>query len=348
MSKEVYLLKGGKATALQNTSYKKEKELQKIIETNPNLLLRESDVDAGNELFLVRRELPLPGTLLETTDLRLDHFMVDKFGVPVLVEVKLMSNPEIRREVVGQMMEYAARISHYDSAELQELFAKRTNKEAPVEDSRKFWGTVSSNLRAGRMRLVFASDEIPNALKLIIEMLDRTMRFIDVYGVEIKKHADDGQEFLSTSFVLNTAKALIPQEKTWTDQDLEERINESEYAFFQELRRKCLSLHLYSAYYPAKSFISHRWFYKNKAVLSFAVGSSRPAVYFLTNNIAYLTNGALINERLLKLVSSIDSEADYEKEETQENIKTQAACYEDPERKAQLFDLLDEIVSAIE
>ena len=349
MSKEVYLLKEGAATAMQDMCFKNEYELQQIIERNPNLLLRESDKKAKNELFLVEREMTLPGTLLETTDLSLDHFMVDKFGVPVLVEVKLMSNPEIRRKVVGQMMEYAARITSFDSAELQELFAKRTNKEAPVEDSRKFWATVSSNLRAGRMRLVFAADEIPNALKLIIEMLDRTMRYVDVYGVEIRKHTDDSQIFLSTSFVLNTAKTLIPQEETkWTDQDLKERINKSEYAFFQELRVKCGSLDLYGEYYSVKSFISHRWYFKNKAILSFAVGSSRPAVYFFTNSIANLTNDALTNECLFKMVSSIDPEADYEKEETQENIRTKAACYEDPRRKAQLFDLLDEIVSALE
>ncbi len=38
----------------------------------------------------------------------IDHLIVDQDSVPTLAEVKRGSNPEIRRTVVGQMLEYAA------------------------------------------------------------------------------------------------------------------------------------------------------------------------------------------------------------------------------------------------
>ena len=38
----------------------------------------------------------------------LDHVLVDQRGILTLVEAKLIANPEARREVVGQIMEYAA------------------------------------------------------------------------------------------------------------------------------------------------------------------------------------------------------------------------------------------------
>ena len=54
MSKKVYLLKNGiEADALRATPYVKENELQHIIEKNPNLLLRESDIKEKNEIFLI-------------------------------------------------------------------------------------------------------------------------------------------------------------------------------------------------------------------------------------------------------------------------------------------------------
>jgi hypothetical protein len=38
----------------------------------------------------------------------LDHLFLDEEGVPTLIEVKRSSDTRIRREVVGQMLDYAA------------------------------------------------------------------------------------------------------------------------------------------------------------------------------------------------------------------------------------------------
>jgi hypothetical protein len=48
---------------------------------------------------------------------RVDHLFLDQEGVPTLVEVKHSSNTQIRREIVGQLLEYAANSSNYWTAE---------------------------------------------------------------------------------------------------------------------------------------------------------------------------------------------------------------------------------------
>ena len=46
-------------------------------------------------------------TELNTPAGAIDNFLVTPKGLPVLVECKLWRNPEARREVVGQILDYA-------------------------------------------------------------------------------------------------------------------------------------------------------------------------------------------------------------------------------------------------
>ena len=46
----------------------------------------------------------------------LDHLLIDQDAIPTLVEVKRSENSEIRRAIVGQMLDYAAHARHTWSA----------------------------------------------------------------------------------------------------------------------------------------------------------------------------------------------------------------------------------------
>src|SRR5206468_1602177 len=104
---------------------------------------------------------------------------VDVVGVNVeggvtLCECKLARNPGARREVVGQLLEYAATLRGLD----YEAFSDRFQARATVSlldavsdiagegfDAEAFEAAVSDNLIAGRFRLVIAVDRITEALK---------------------------------------------------------------------------------------------------------------------------------------------------------------------------------------
>jgi hypothetical protein len=57
-------------------------------------------------------------TELKTPAGPIDIFMVTPSGLPVLVECKLWRNPEGRREVIGQILDYAKELSRWSSSDL--------------------------------------------------------------------------------------------------------------------------------------------------------------------------------------------------------------------------------------
>jgi hypothetical protein len=128
----------------------------------------------------------------------LDHLFVDQDAIPTLVEVKRGSGTRLRREVVGQMLDYAANGSRYwPSGYLRSTWEKSLPVDADPEeeiqafalaDPESFWAEVDDNLRMGRVRMLFVSDEIPKELQTTIEYLNEQMDFAEVLGVSIARY----------------------------------------------------------------------------------------------------------------------------------------------------------------
>ncbi len=137
-----------------------------------------------------------------------DHLFLDQDAVPTLVEVKRSSDTRIRREVVGQLIDYAANAVVYWPIEtLRAMFGSRLAREGgdaagelaavlgPDADSDAYWGQAAANLRAGRIRLVFVADEIPRELRRVVEFLNEQM-VAEVIAIEVKQYV--GPEGLRT------------------------------------------------------------------------------------------------------------------------------------------------------
>lgn len=62
---------------------------------------------------------------LETPAGPIDNFLVTPSGLPVLVECKLWRNAEARREVVGQILDYAKELARFTVSDLQREVGKR-------------------------------------------------------------------------------------------------------------------------------------------------------------------------------------------------------------------------------
>lgn len=73
--------------------------------------------DENGAVLLVRREAPIRDSSDASPRWRLDHLYVDARGVPTLVEVKRSSDTRGRREVVAQMLDYAANAKSSFNAE---------------------------------------------------------------------------------------------------------------------------------------------------------------------------------------------------------------------------------------
>jgi hypothetical protein len=111
-----------------------------------------------------------------------DIFMLTKSGMPVLVECKLWANPQARREVVGQILDYAKDLQRWSYEDLQRAAAERvrkdgfslfeeTTRESIGLDEQTFVDSVTRNLRDGRCLLLVVGDGIREGVEAISEYL---------------------------------------------------------------------------------------------------------------------------------------------------------------------------------
>src|SRR6266536_4640753 len=89
--------------------YDSEDILQALIARFPSLLAGDQlDSTSPRRWVLVDREAGLPDDEDAAGRWSVDHLFIDQDAIPTLVEVKRSSDTRIRREVVGQMLDYAA------------------------------------------------------------------------------------------------------------------------------------------------------------------------------------------------------------------------------------------------
>lgn len=99
------------------------------------------------------------------------------------------------------MLDYAANgVVYLPLEQLRELFARqcRARRRDPdwvvaevaggEVDVEEFWVHAGDNLRAGRVRMVFVSDEIPRELRRVVESLSGQMNPADVIAIEVKQY----------------------------------------------------------------------------------------------------------------------------------------------------------------
>lgn len=201
--------------------YDTEELLQQLLARYPDVLAADAD-PRGSSWLLVSREVPIPDAPESTGRWALDHLFLDRDGVPTFVEVKRKSDTRLRREVVGQMLDYAANaLSYWPPGVLQSLLAERCQAEGldyegmlrdhlgPEPDIDGFWRAVNANLEDRRVRLVFVADEIPTELQAIIEYLNEQMKQTDVFAIEVRQYVGEGgsPRVLAPRVIGFTAKA---------------------------------------------------------------------------------------------------------------------------------------------
>lgn len=200
----IFLRYGDQLVPMVEQPYDAEVLLQTLIAEHPEILAADETGESGAWL-LVRREAGVPDREGGAGRWSLDHLFLDRDGVPTLVEVKRSSDPRARREVVAQMLDYAANAAAYWGVEVvREWFEsehggaawaeQRLRETFDVDDPDEYWETVKTNLAADRIRLVFVGDEIAGELRRIIELLNRQMSEVEVFAIEVKQYVDSDGE----------------------------------------------------------------------------------------------------------------------------------------------------------
>ena len=128
MSGKIYLLdERSQLRAMTESPYDSEELLQRLLADHPDLLAGDQmNPENPRRWLLVAQEMSVPDGKGGPKRWSLDHLFLDQDAIPTLVEVKRSSDTRIRREVVGQMMDYAANaVAHWPLEDIVARFEAR-------------------------------------------------------------------------------------------------------------------------------------------------------------------------------------------------------------------------------
>ncbi len=219
----IFLLQdGGGLVSLAETPYDSEALLQALLAQYPDLLAGgEINPDRPRRWLLVTREAAIPDAENGGGRWAVDHLFLDQDGIPTLVEVKRSCDTRIRREVVGQMLDYAANaVVYWPIEHLQVRFERTCSERGDDPESvlreflgpeggepEQFWQAVKTNLQAGRVRLLFVADVIPEELRRVVEFLNQQMDPAEVLALEIRQFTGQALRTLVPRLIGRTAEA---------------------------------------------------------------------------------------------------------------------------------------------
>ena len=231
MGSNVFLIdKDQRLHPLRRTEFGTEHELDSYVGSYPELLATAlSTAERPLQLLLVETQAAIDDVQGgHTGRWAADLLFVDQGGVLTIVEDKLSRNPEVRRQIVGQMIEYGANLvnsltvdglrerlsrTHEDADESLLALLEQVDDEVDGATS-TFWQNVQRNLKAGVIRMIFVADRLPGELRQSIEFLNEYMSPMEVLGVEITRmedRSDSGEKIqvMVTSVIGRTERASM-------------------------------------------------------------------------------------------------------------------------------------------
>jgi hypothetical protein len=161
----------------------KESWIQDLIHKQPNILPVDEIESNFSPLIPIGREISTPVGYI-------DNLYISPDGYITLVETKLWRNAEARREVVGQILDYAKELNKWSYADLDRavqiynqfynnnsdglLSSIRRYEPLDESDEQFFIDNVSKNLKRGRFLLLIVGDGIRESVEDMVEYLSQS------------------------------------------------------------------------------------------------------------------------------------------------------------------------------
>ncbi|MBN1869525.1 MAG: hypothetical protein JW847_02980 [Candidatus Omnitrophica bacterium] len=172
--------------------YHNESELQGFLASYPAMIPFEDISDQLLHPIIMLREVGLPGS--GSTDI----IGIDEVGNISILECKLASNPEVKRKVIGQIMEYAAFLWRKPYEYLDDISIQRLKKplaeameDALDEEQKENWDKelfkegLTKHLALGDFRLIIAVDKMNDELRRTIEYLTEGPHKLLLFALEL-------------------------------------------------------------------------------------------------------------------------------------------------------------------
>jgi hypothetical protein len=233
---------------VESSGYNNESHLQALMAEDPTLV-PVADLGSSISPFVIAvREVTLHGSG------SLDILAFNETGDMAVMECKLADNPEIRRKVIGQIVEYAAFLNKLDYEQLDEVVLRRSGQhlhklmEAKVADPEwdvtDFQAAVERNLSEGRFSLIIVVDRMDDTLAVTLEYLNTCgFRNVSLHALEMSHLSDDEMEILIPQVHGGGSPPPPPSgsRPTWTEDDFLRQVAEKAAPAIQDSVRQLLA-----------------------------------------------------------------------------------------------------------
>lgn len=211
----------------ESVTLKAESELQELLVESPQLINITEIREGILPLVFAIREFGLPGS--GKTDL----IGFTPEGDIALIECKLARNPEVRRKVIGQILEYASYLWQMSYDEFDQRITAKMGRslasliEEAVEedwDEENFRTGIIDCLKTGRFVLVIVVDEINSELMRIINYVNECSEStsFSLHALEISQFFVDKTNILVPHLYGVPAKSSPKQPISQTQTDYAE------------------------------------------------------------------------------------------------------------------------------
>ncbi|PZF71441.1 PDDEXK family nuclease [Taibaiella soli] len=170
-----------------------EEWIQKLVHNNPAILPTNEIEPSFSPLIAIGREIATAAGYL-------DNLFVSPDGYLTIVETKLWRNPEARREVVGQIIDYAKELHKWNFTDLNNAIVAYNRLHNSNSDG--LWATVQKQSNLNESDEQFFVDNISKNLK-------RGRFLLLIVGDGIRESVEDMVDYLSQSPQLHFTLALI-------------------------------------------------------------------------------------------------------------------------------------------
>jgi hypothetical protein len=220
---------------VESAAYGNESALQKLLVESPSLISIDEIRPKAGPLILAVSEFPLSvGSI--------DLLAFTAGGDIAVIECKLAANPEVKRKVIGQVIDYGANLWEISYEDLDETVQLRMGNnlaelvketvQDPAWDEEAFRSKVTATLESGNFILVIVVDEINDDLARIV-------RFINVCGSPSFEFAAlEMRRFQAENAEMLVPRVVGPVGSIKTKSGSTSRNKWDEATFFEELSRR--------------------------------------------------------------------------------------------------------------
>ena len=175
-------------------------------------------------------ELIVVGQQVWTGSGKADVIAVERGGRPVIIEAKLHKNPEARRQVVAQTLEYAALLHRRTVDDFEKILEKSLRESGHSsladaigeDDDEQFYKELADHLARGSFRIVFLLDRAPDVLVKLVGYLETITEDRIIVDLVNALSYELGQEHLFQTQRIDPERGPEPP-PTWANQSPNKR-----------------------------------------------------------------------------------------------------------------------------